>query len=75
MHADRVTVTDLIQDLEGCDPTPRSASPSSPPGRWSTPPTLPALPSRSTSTAAQWSTSASAQLGYLPEPARQRLGW
>jgi hypothetical protein len=40
VHLERVTVTDLLQELEACQPDAESASPSSPPGR----PRMPSIP-------------------------------
>jgi Domain of unknown function (DUF4314) len=60
VDADRVTVTDLLQHLEGCDPDAevRLAQQPTWPFEYAIDPTTP--PSKSTSTTAQWSTSAKA---------------
>ena len=66
MHLERVTVTDLLHELEAGEPDVKVASLSSPPGRSRTPST-PARPS-------VVDIGQGAQLGHLPEPARNQLG-
>jgi hypothetical protein len=76
VHADRVAVTDLTQDLEGCDldAEVRLAHQPAWPFEYAIDPT---------NTAVQVDLDGGpmvylgegAQLGYLPEPARQQLGW
>ena len=69
VHLERVTVTDLLHELEACQPDAESASLSSPPGRSRTPSTPARPPSRSTWTAPTWSTSVRAPSSAIsPSP-------
>lgn len=75
MYLDRVTVTDLIQGLEGCDPDAevRIAQQPAWPFEYAIDPPTPLY--RSTSTHLVVYLGEGAQLGYLPKPARRQLGW
>jgi hypothetical protein len=76
MHLDRVTVTDLIQELEGCDPDAevRIAQQPAWPLEYAIDPANPAVEVDLDGTTVVY-LGEGAQLGYLPEPARQQLGW
>ena len=74
MHVDRVTVTDLIQALEGCDPEVRLAQQPTWPFEYAIDPTNAAVKVDLDGTSVVY-LGQGAQLGYLPQPARQQLGW
>jgi hypothetical protein len=76
MHVDRVTVTDLIQALEGCDPDAEVRLSQQPtwPFQYAIDPTNPAVQVDLDGGPVVY-LAEGAQLGYLPEPARHQLGW
>ena len=75
MHLDLATVTDLLHELEACQPDAQVRLAQQPPGR-SGDAITPAPPRpRSTWTPPAWpDLGQGAQLGHLPEPARNQLG-
>jgi hypothetical protein len=76
MHHDRVTVTDLIQELEARDPDAevRLASQPAWPFEYAIDPTHTALEVELDGTPVVY-LGEGAQLGYLPEPVCHQLGW
>jgi len=76
VHADRVAVTDLIQELEGCDPDAevRLAQQPAWPFEYAIDPTNTAVQVDLDSGPVVY-LGEGAQLGYLPQPAREQLGW
>ncbi len=76
MHEDRVTVTDLIQQLEACDPDAevRLASQPAWPFEYAIDPTHAAEEVELDDTSVVY-LGEFAQLGYLPEVVRHQLGW
>jgi hypothetical protein len=76
MHLDRVTVTDLIQQLEGCDPDAevRLAHQPTWPFEYAIDPGNAAVEVELDGGPVVY-LGEGAQLGYLPQPARQQLGW
>jgi hypothetical protein len=76
VHTDRVTVTDLIQHLEGCDPDAevRLAQQPTWPFEYAIDPTNPAVQVEVDDGPVVY-LGEGTQLGYLPQPARQQLGW
>jgi hypothetical protein len=73
---DRVTVTDLIQHLEGCDPDAevRLAQQPAWPFEYAIDPTTPAVKVDLDDGPVVYLTEG-AQLGYLPHTVRHQLGW
>jgi hypothetical protein len=76
MGLDRVTVTDLIHELEGCDPDAevRIAQQPAWPFEYAIDLSNAAVEVDVDGTSVVY-LGQGAQLGYLPEPARQQLGW
>jgi hypothetical protein len=76
VHADRVTVTDLIQHLEGCDPDAevRLAQQPTWPFEYAIDPTNLAVEVDLDDGPVVY-LGEGAQLGYLPHTVRQQLGW
>ena len=75
MDDDRVTVTDLRQALEACDPDAevRLASQPAWPFEYAIDSTNPAVEVEGDTPVVYLGEGA--QLGYLPEPVRHQLGW
>ena len=73
MHLERVTVADLLHELEACQPDAESASLSSPPGRRAIDPGTAAVQVDLDDTSLV-DLGQGAQLGYLPKPVREQLG-
>jgi hypothetical protein len=73
---DRVTDTDLLEELEGCDPDAQVRLAHQPawPLAYAIDPANAAVEVGLDGTSVA-SLSQGAQLGYLPEPARTQLGW
>jgi len=67
VHADKVAVVDLIEELEACDPDAEV--------RLAQQPAWPFEYAIDRDHAAVVYIGEGAQLGYLPEPVRQQLGW
>jgi hypothetical protein len=76
MDADRVTVTDLIQHLEDCDPDAevRLAQQPTWPFEYAIDPTNPTVQVELDDGPVVYLTEG-AQLGYLPQVVRQQFGW
>ena len=76
MHEDRVTVTDLIQHLEACDPDAevRLAQQPTWPFEYAIDPTTPTVEVDLDDGPVVY-LAEGAQLGYLPQVVRQQLGW
>ena len=76
MDDDRVTVADLLQALEACDPDAevRFASQPAWPFEYAIDPTNAAVEVELDDTPVAY-LGEGAQLGYLPEPVRHQLGW
>jgi hypothetical protein len=76
VYEQRVTVTDLIQHLEGCDPAAevRLAQQPAWPFEYTIDPTTPIVEVDLGDSPVVY-LAEGAQLGYLPHPVRQQLGW
>jgi hypothetical protein len=76
VHEDRVTVNDLLQALEACDPDAevRLAHQPAWPFEYAIDPGHAAAQVELDGTPVVY-LGEGAQLGYLPEPVRQQLGW
>jgi hypothetical protein len=76
VHLDRVTVTDLIHELEACEPDAevRLAQQPAWPFAYAIDPGNAAVPVDLDGTNVVY-LGQGAQLGYLPEPVRHQLGW
>jgi hypothetical protein len=76
VRTDRVTVTELIQELEGCDPDAevRLAQQPAWPFEYAIDPTNPAVQIDLDDGPVVY-LAEGAQLGYLPQPVHQQLGW
>jgi hypothetical protein len=76
VHLDRVTVTDLLHELEACQPDAevRIAQQPISPSADAIDPGTAAVPGALGATSVA-NLGQGAQLGYLPEPVRHQLGW
>jgi hypothetical protein len=77
MHDNKITVVELIEELEACDPDAevRLAQQPAWPFEYAIDPGNAAVQVQSSDDEPVVYIGEGVQLGYLPEPVRQRLGW